>query len=380
MRSRLTVFSVLVALSAGAAGAQPSPIDGQLFAFPGSLEEPASATSAGLGQADQWLGDEPFCNPAAPTMQRVVLSPTMYRVNRQDLRAANRNYDDQPLFLDFAGGRVALPAVPIWLYGYQPALRSEDYAFSRGTGADPNAPPASLNGRADTRETRAGLATSGGLGKLRAGVAVEWTRRTDEYTTIEQSGAPERGQRQVNFEGDAFGGTLGLRYDSADSGAGRVTLGLGARYVPALEVTGDQVLDLASGLTVASVSAEREAGWEGGVSARYFWTPAFATLASVGGRTEQTWDGFGITSGQVLAWRLAIHFHDSRDPWTVRFGLGQDQQDGAPEPRAGVFGLGFGWQFEGAVVDIGLLHRSIERGAAPTSQEDRVIGSVGVDF
>ena len=382
MRIRFMLFSLgLIALAGRSAHAQPpSPIDPSLFAFPGSNEDPASASSAGLAVADQWLGDEPFFNPATPGGRRVMLAPTLFRVSRQDLRAANRNFDDNALFIDLSGAAVALPFVPVWVYVHQPGLRFENFVFNRGTGNDPSVPPANIAGQSDTREGRAGISTSGAWQRLRGGFALEWTRRQDRYFTREQSGAPDQGDREVNFEGDAFGYNFGLRYDSADSGAGRVTVGAALRYLPVLEVTGNQVLTLLSGDSLASLSAERQSGWEGGLSARYFVTPAFSALAAFGGHTEQEWSGLGVTSGAYSMWRVAIQFHDSRDPWTVRMGLGQDQQKDAPEPRAGVLGLGLGWNLEGLQLDLGVLHSSIERSGAPTSYEDRVIGSVVVAY
>jgi hypothetical protein len=73
-------------------------------------------------------------------------------------------------------------------------------------------------------------------------------------------------------------------------------------------------------------------------------------------------------------------FHDARDPWTLRFGVGQEQQNGVPEPRAGSLGLGFGYDWEGIVLDLGILHRGIERPGHPRSYDDRVVGSVTVEF
>src|SRR5262245_36160955 len=128
-RSMLLVF-VLMSASVPFAEAQPpSPLDPALFAFPGGSMNPPSGATAGLAGADQWLGDEPFYNPSTPAGRHVSLSPTMLRVSRQDLRADNRNYDDNPLFFDFSGAAVAIPGVPVWVYVFQPGLRFEDYVF-----------------------------------------------------------------------------------------------------------------------------------------------------------------------------------------------------------------------------------------------------------
>src|SRR5687767_5774076 len=261
MRTRWWFLIVLLSLTPSVAKAQPpSPIDGDLFAFPGSFWHPPTAASAGLALADSWIGDEPFSNPAARSGTVVIVSPTLFRVSRQDLRAANRNYDEQTLFFDLAGAAVGLPVAPVWIYVHQPELRFEDFAFNRGDGIDPNVTPGTIAGQGEVREGRAGLAGSFGVGKLRTGAAIEWTRRQDRYFVREISGAPDQGDREVRFEGDAIGGTAGLQFDSAESGAGRVTVGLGFRYLSALEVEGEQTLDLLSGTSITPITAEREAG------------------------------------------------------------------------------------------------------------------------
>src|SRR5262249_14281936 len=154
----------------------------------------------------------------------------------------------------------------------------------------------------------------------------------DRYFRREQSGAPDQGDREISFDGNAFGYSLGLRYDSADSGARRLTVGVSARYLPALDVKGDQSLSLLSGDSIATIPTTRDPGWEGGLAARYFVTPDFAALASLGGRTKQAWSGFDVTSGEFTTWRVGFTFHDAQDPWTARFALGIDHEDGAPEP------------------------------------------------
>src|SRR5262245_14170009 len=382
MRTRFTLlFLGMIAMAGRSAQAQPpAPIDPKLFAFPGSTEDPPTAATAGMALSDQWLADEPFFNPATPGARRVIVAPTIFRVSRQALRAENRNFDDNAMFFDLSGAAVGLPYVPVWIYVHQPALRFEDFVFNRGTINDPSVTPATISGQSDTREGRAGISASVGWKRLRGGAALEWTRRQDRYFIREQSGAPDQGDREVNFEGDAIGYNFGLRYDSADSGAGRITVGAALRLVPELDVEGEQIETLLSGTSQVPIAATREAGWDGGISARYSITPAFAALATYGGRTEQEWKGLGVTSGAYTMWRAGVLFHDARDPWTVRFGLGQDRQPGAPEPRAGVLGLGMGWNFEGVVLDVGLLHSAIERDAAPTSYEDRLIASIVVAY
>lgn len=377
---RLVVLAVALALAVPAAAQTPSPIDPTLFSFPGGFDHPPSAISAGVALADRWLGDEPFANPAALRAERVIASPALLHSSRQDLRAGNRNFDERPAVLDGAGAAIGLPYLPVWLYFHQPVLRFDDYAFSRGTGTDPSVAPASFEGRADMRETRAGAAASAAVARLRLGAAVEWTRRDDRFETEEQSGAPDQGLRTVTFDGTGVGWALGARYESPESATRAWALGAALRAIPKLEVEGEQTLDLLSGYSVTPVAAVREAGWEGGLSARYGVSADFALLAAFGGRSAQKWEGFGVESGDKTAWALGGVFHVAGDPWTMRLGYGQEQQTGVPETRAGSLGLGLGWDMEGVILDFGLLHRGIERPGRPRSYDDRVIGSVRVDF
>jgi len=378
---RSLLMTLCAACLAGSAQAQaPSPLAPTLFAFPGSFEQPPSAASAGLAMADQWLGDSPFSNPAALGPSGVIVSPVIVRNSRQDLRAANHEYDERSAFFDGAGVSLALPGVPVRLYATQPVLRSEDFAFTRGTVRDPVAQPAVVSGSADMRESRTGIASSFHVSKLRLGAAVEWGRRDDRYDTEEQSGAPDQGTRHVDFAGEGVGGIVGFRYGSADTIAGAWTFGGALRYLPELKLEGTQQLDLLTGSSETPVAATREAAWEGGMAARYAVTPAFRVLASIGGRSQQDWKGFDLTAGPAVAARLAIEYHDSRDPWTLRMGLGEERERHVPEPRAGSVGLGLGYDFDGMIAEIGVLHRGIERSGLPRSYDDRVVGSLRVAF
>src|SRR5262245_35239832 len=355
-------------------------IDPTLFSFPGGFDHPPSAASASLALSDRWLGDEPFANPATPLAQRVNASLALLHSSRQDLRAGNRNYDEQPVTFDGAGVALGVPGLPVWLYAHQPILRIEDFVFNRGNGTDPSVPPATIKGQVEAREARAGLASSLALAGVRYGAALEWTWRDDRYWTQETSGSPDQGQRTIAFTGNAIGWAVGARWETPDTSAGKWTVGGAVRSLPKLKVDGDVTLDLLSGYSNTPLSAEREAGWEGGVSIRYGLAGSFAMSAGFGGRSEQRWEGLGITSGAVTAWSLGGEFHDRGDPWALRFGFGQEQQPGVPETQASSLGLGFGWDMEGVILDLGLLHRSVERSGRPHSYDDRVIASVRVDF
>jgi hypothetical protein len=384
-RLRLTAILFLLLATLGsirlAAADPPPPISSGFFSLPGANEQPASARSAGLGLADEWLGISPFSNPAVPRGIGVTVSPALLRLSRQDLRAGNRNYDEKAAVLDGAGAAISTPYAPIWLYVSQPVLRFEDFAFNRGTILDPSVQPAVITGQADMRETRVGLSASYRvLHGLRFGAGVEWTRRDDRYDSDETSGAPDQGSHHLDFAGEGVGGTLGFRFDSADSGAGVWTVGGALRYVPELDLEGRLQYDLLSGSGDSAFSATREAGVEGGLAAAFAVTRAMRLMLSIGGHSKQEWEGLDLTAGSAVAVRLGGEFHDDRDPWTLRFGVGQEQQRGVPEPRAGSVGLGFGYDWEGIVLDLGVIHRGMERAGRPRSYDDRLVGSVTVEF
>lgn len=352
-----------------------------LHAFPGHVVGPASAASAGLALADRWLGDEPAGNPAASPGRAVSLSPQLVRVSRQDLRAEFHQYDETSAFFDAAGGALAVPVggFAVALYGYQPVLRREENAYTRGVeGAFP--PPAIVAGATDSRELVAGVALSGAWAGLRLGVAAEWVRRDDAYDYAEKLGVPNPGLHHAEFSGDAVGGQLGVR--RAFGADDRIVVGAALRLVPALSLDGveEHTYDSGFGDTTIAFAVERESGWEGGVSARVAVSAAFRAFASVGGRSGLAWDPFGVASGPGAEWHVGGELHDAAEPWTLRFGLGQEVQTGVPEPRSGVLGIGFGWTLDATTLDIGALRRTLPRNDQPTSYDDRVIATIRVPF
>jgi len=363
------------------AAADPPPLfDSSLFTFPGSTANPASATSAGLVLADRWLGDDPFANPASDPGLGAALSGTLLHVSRQDLRAGNRNFDETPAFFDGAGLAVGLPArgrFGFSLYAFQPVLRRETNAFSRGSATpNPTAPPATIEATTSARELRAGGGVSVGIGPGRVGGALEWTHRKDAYEIIETSGNPAAGTTRLELSGTGLGFQVGARLDHGDPLRGGVSVGLGIRRLPALTIDAPLSEVLLVGATDTTLHAEREAGWEVGTSARCAVSPSLRVLAAVGGRTAQRWEGFELMAGRAWEWKLAAEYHDARDPWTLRFGWGQERQSNAGEPRADILGLGLGWGFTWGIVDMGLAHRTIDRETGPHSFEDRIVLTV----
>jgi len=378
---RLTLLMLLaLALAVTPAGAMP-PIDPVLFAFPGAVQAPADAIDAGTALATLWLGERPMANPAFDAKRGVELSPALVRMSRQDLRAGNRNFDEQSAFIDAAGGWIGtrFGNVMAFAYASQPVLRLEDNAFTRGRIPDPAIPPATIQSRSTTRELRAGAGLSWGRGSWRVGAAGEWTVRSDEYVVKETSGSPTQGTRTTSFDGSALGVSLGARVASA-GGTPRVVVGIGGRWLPPLDLSGDDKFVGLSGDSTTSIAITRGSSWEGGLSARVLAGRGFHVIGQVTAHGERAWEGLGLTTGAGGSWSLGGEVRDPEAPWTFRFGFGQEEQHGVPEPRAGLIGLGFGWGFEGTRIDLGVTHRTISRDNLPNFYDDRVIGTVGVDF
>jgi hypothetical protein len=376
---RRTAAVLFGALLPSLAFAQPpAPINATAFAFPGGVPSPLSGTSAGVGLADRWLGDEPFDNPAVAPRRALVAAPLLLHISRQDLIADNREFSDQGTNFDFAGawGALAIRRLAIAAYVAQPELRLEDNAYLVGR-ANSVGPSASVTHHASTRELRYGLGVSLPAGRARLGAALEWTERSDDYAYHEESGAPTAGDQEASFSGGAAGGQFGARAEWP-WGKRSIELGAGARYLPRLDVDGTQQLDLALGSSSSSVHASRAAAWEGGLGVRVRTSENFRVLASAGGRDAQAWEGFDVTSGTRFEWKIAGEFHAAGDPWTIRFGGGQEQQDGVPEPRDGVFALGFSWQWPRVSLDAGLTHRTIARNGEPNSYDDRALLSLAI--
>jgi hypothetical protein len=370
--SALATLLIFAAASPSAAQ-PPSPLDTGLWSFPGSMVSPGSATLAGLALADRWLGLEPFDNPATPAGARGQLTGLLHRVNRQDLRTDARSFDETSFFLDASGAWATFPLRGLHLafYLHQPVLRVEENAFLRG---EPGGPvqPAVINSNGSTREIRGGAGLSGGSNSLRLGAAIEWTRRSDLYEVTETSGSPDMGFRHLDFTGDGFGVQAGVRWAPQVIEAGTFSVGAQARWTPAIDVEGEQRFELVSGDSIATIFGTRESMVEGGVSACWQATAALRVIAGGGGRTQAAWNGFDVESGPAASGSIAVEFHDSRDPWTLRFGLGLESEDGVPEDHASSVGLGIGWLLGDIQLDIGVLHRSISREPSPTSYDDRV--------
>lgn len=371
VRSLAAIVLPMLALASGAT-AQPT-VDPAWPSFPGALRHPSSAVSAALALDDRWLGDAPFDNPALLPQRQIVVSPAMVRVSRQDLRANNRNMDETPAFLDLAGAWAALAIGPVATFAYldQPVLRLEASAFTVGRNSpDPfSPPPANVTLDFATRELRAGAGASFGAGPWRIGIAGEWTSRSDRDQVTVESGAPTgNGTALSDLTGSGFGGQVGARVSLPLLRPDGLTIGVGARTIPSLTIEGD------------TLEITREAGWEAGLSARARVSESIALLAAAGGAGATDWTGLDVTTGATRQWGLAFEYHDPQEPWTARFGFGQERQDDVPEPRAGRIGLGFGWNFGGSTLDVGAMRRNLEREGKPDSYDDRVIASLSVKF
>ncbi len=377
--------------AAGASAAPPPPITSTLFPFPGGFTQPASATSAGLALADRWLGEGPFDNPAIAPRNEVEVSPALVHGSRQDLARSNREFDETPAFLDGAGLAVrgGWRGWGFAAYAHQPVTQRGDYAFSQG---DPFLNPGTVSAQFTVRERRAGAALSYGRGRHRLGAGIEWTQRDDEYDTEETSGAPTAGTKHAEFSGDAIGFTLGLRSRIGPEGPLGADVGVGFRAIPELECEGRRNQSLLVLEEDVPISVVRASAWEYGVSVRFQLTEASRALASLGGRSGMAWEdrlvysmlsptaGFTAASGDASEWKLGLDYHDSRDPWSARFGGGVEIERGVAESRATVLAAGGSWLLDTTRIDLGVTHRSIERADQPRSYDDRVVVSVSQSF
>jgi hypothetical protein len=381
----LAALAGTLAVLAAAPAARAVTVDPTLFFFPGSPANPASARSAALAIADRWLGDQPFDNPAFAAGGEVELSPLVEHPSRQDLSAANRNFDETHAFVDAAGGWIAygLRRVTLFAYGAQPVLRLEDNAFTRGTGSvDPLNPPAAITSHTEARETRAGGGLSWGDSSFRLGVAAEWTRRNDEYDETERSGSPGAGARATDFSGTGVGVQAGARMARGAGGAHPLILGVGARFVPALTLSGQEVFTSSTPApsTTTPIDGTRDAAFEGGLSARLDATPTLALLAAVGGRTAQDWSALSTRAGAAWSGALGAELHVPDEAWTARAGWGLEREAEVPEARATRLAFGLAWQFEGMRLDFAALRRAVARDGAPTAYDDRLVASVRVRY
>lgn len=358
----------------------PPPLTSPDYHFPGAVASPGSAASAGVGMADAWLGDEPFENPALPAANRASLSPLLYHMSRQDLRGLDRGYTEQSAFFDGAGGWVGVHrgSLTAFAYGHQPILRLEENAYVTGP---QSGVPTPVENAGHSREVRGGVGVSTGRARWRAGVAGEVSYRNDSYETTDASGSPISGTSHVDFSGTAFGGQAGARLELGPDSVNRVVLGAAVRFVPELTLDGQQEANLvATGSSSGPVSVTRESGIEAGLSARWTATPQLNVFGGFGGRTAQDWKGFGVTRGAGTRWGLGVAFHDSRDPWTLRFGVGQEQEKGSDEPTNGVVGVGIGWNLEGTIIDVAALRHSFSHLGGATSYDDRVLLGIVLPF
>jgi hypothetical protein len=374
----LALAAGVLAFAATPARAQIDP----LVAYPSTTPSPASAISAARALTDRWLGEDPTDNPAATGEAMMSVSPLLQRVSRQDLRAITTNYDETAAFIDLAGGwlRGSVGKSPwsLAVYAYQPALRLEESAFTFGDVGGPT-PVVSMRQTSSSREIRAGAALAWSRGAWSAGVAPEWTRRSDRFERAIEEGVPEPSTRIVDIEGDGVGGQAGVRFALPPSQLGGLTVGAAARYVPELPLSGSNVSD-PSDSTDITFDLTRESAWEGGVSVASTLGQAWRVIAGFGGRSAMDWQVAGASTGQSSQLGLGVEYHDPAEAWTVRAGYGRESNPGSAEPKAGVLGLGFGWTLDHLTLDFGLLHRSLERPDAPTSYDDRVLATVGYSF
>jgi hypothetical protein len=372
--------ALAVAACPALAQSPPPPLDNPAYGFPvpGDYVTPATAASAGLALSDRWLGKAIYENPAAIVPGGVEVSPVFQRTSRQDLSSVNRNFDQTFGYIDLAGASLSLPTRE-WgfvLYGWQPVLRLEEQTYTAG----PLVAPAQVRQLDTQREMRGGVAISRGFGAWRAGVSGEWVHRDDNYETHTQSGDPLAGDRVVGFSGDGYGVSGGLVYQKDPDQVHGLWVGASARYGGEIPLTGTVEQHLAVGDTTYGFDATRGSEWTGGLSARMTVAPATRVLVAGSWRSGQTWDGFGLETSSGGGWSAGLDWKDEELPWGARFGVGQEWNPGALEKQAGLVSVGFTYVSGTLVVDLGLLHRNLDREGFAHSADDRAVMTVRVGF
>jgi hypothetical protein len=374
------ILTCALALVPAAHAAAPPPLSNPAYGFPlpGDFVTPATAASAGLSLADRWLGQSPYENPAAKMVQGVELSPVFQRVSRQDLASKNRDVVQNTGYLDLAGLSLSLP-IRSWglvLYGWQPVLRLEEQSYSAG----PLVSPAQIRQLATQREVRGGAAVSHDLRAVRLGVAGEWVHRDDSYETHEQSGSPSAGDRVLQFNGDAWGGSAGITWSKDPDSTWGSWVGAALHYTSDIAVTGTSESHLLNLDTTLVVAATHQAEWSGGVSTRVTVAPSTRVVGAISLRTGYDWQGFDFGTSGGTGWSLGLDWKDPELPWGARFGVGQESNPGAVEPKAGLVSAGFTWVSGDLVIDVGLMHRNLRREGSPNSADDRAVASVKLAF
>jgi len=358
----------------------PPPLGIPTFGFPipGDYVTPSTAASAGLALADRWLGKSVYENPAAIVPGGVEVSPVFQRTSRQDISSVNRDFTQTAGYIDLAGFSLSVPTGKwgLVLYGWQPVLRLEEQSYTAG----PLVAPAEVRQLDTQREMRGGVAVSRTFGAVRAGVSGEWVHRDDNYETHLQSGDPLAGDRVTKFSGDGYGVSGGVLYEKDPDKVRGVWVGASARYGAEIPLTGTVDQHLAVGDTTYGFDATRGSEWSGGLSARMTVSPATRVVLGLSGRSGQSWDGFGVETTSGGGWSAGLDWKDDELPWGARFGVGQEWNPGALEKQAGLLSIGFTYVSGTLVMDVGLMHRNLEREGFAHSADDRAVLTVKVGF
>ena len=279
---------------------RPQPIDPlSLFVFPGATAQPASADHRpSLALADRWLGDRAVRQSRACTVARAGSRVSLLqRVNRQDLRADNRDFDERVGVLQLRRGVDRCADRP----GDDPRRTdSNPGSGSRGTRSRAASweRPASSRARSESsltaREMVGGVSGSFRLGVLSLGAAAERPRFATIATRPRRhQGSPTSGTRSVDFSGSVSRYRWRARRVRArrrSAGHDRAPPGACRRSRSPASVTED--------LLVGSLTEDVSyaAGWRRRLDRGPGPAGRFASSPGPARRTAQDWDGFGVTA------------------------------------------------------------------------------------
>jgi hypothetical protein len=159
-----------------------------------------------------------------------------------------------------------------------------------------------------------------------------------------------------------------------------LSVGGALHYSGDIPLTGTVEQHLLVGDTTYDFTATRGSEFTGGVSARMMVAPSTRVLLGVSGRSGQAWDGFAVETTSGGGWSAGLDWKDPELPWGARFGVGQEWNPGGTEKQAGLLSVGFTYVSGTLVMDLGLLHRNLERADFPNSADNRAVLTVKVGF
>jgi hypothetical protein len=338
----------LLALAAGwaAAAADSDLVSVTRSRFPERLWTPLTAADAALVGAGRAADPASgwSANPALLRLEpgnRLRATGTLLNPQRNDVKSSVREYSDSSPLVTFgeAGAVVAKGSVAWGLYLTQDAF---DKAHESFIDTAAGSAPVPRDNEFTSSLARAGLAAAYRQGRFSVGAALELSRPTESWKTVEQLVIyPEPVTRELRADGLVVGGALGAVVAAnewlAIGAVGRLAGGTDLEDEDGATVGHDEV-PFAAGL---GVHLGRSAGGNLHLSAEYA-GPRDVTLADSLGGAARDPERVRLAAGYAYASPVM--------PWEFRAGLGWSPYPGDGAARYNSFGVGVGYRLEGSVV------------------------------